>query len=95
MVKKPNKNNFTSTYFGFLSAFSILILFFMAEAILGLIKFPSKIYSIILALIIYLLCLKFSYNYASYDKKLKRSLIYSTAILWIAFLIILGIIYLI
>jgi len=85
-----------SIYFGFLSGFSILMFFLMAKALLKLIPIFSNIYSsTILALIIYFMCLRFSYNYAKYDKDLRKSLLYSSISLLIIYYLITGLIYLI
>ena len=85
-IKLKDKYYFPSVYFGFLSAFAILILFFMAKTLLNLIPNLPKIYSILSALIIYFSCLIFSYDYAEYDKDLRRSLLFFSVILWVAYL---------
>lgn len=93
--KKKDKYYFPSIYFGFLSAFAVIILFFIVKLLLNLIPGLLSIYSTLLALIIYLSCLIFSYDYAKYDKDLRKSLLYSSIILWIAYFLAITISYLI
>lgn len=94
-TKLKNKYYFPSAYFGFLSAFAILILFLITKTLLNLIPNLPKIYSILLALVIYFSCLTFSYNYAEYDKNLRRSLLFFSIILWVAYLFAITLKYLI
>ena len=94
-MAKKEKHPFQSLYFGFLSAFAILILFFMVKLLTGLIPNLSKIYPNIIALVLYLLCLSFSYNYSEYDKNLRKSIIVSSIVLWIIYFIPTLVIYLI
>ena len=71
-------------YFGFLVAFAMIVALFMFKFIFE--TFMPNIYAIISALFIYALFLYGSYYYSIYDKKFRISVIGSTIIIWIAYL---------
>ena len=89
MKLKKNKSNFPSIYFGFLSGFSLMIIFLGAKALIKFIPIFSDIYSsTAIASIFFIFYLKFSYNYAKYDKDLRKSLLYSSIGLLIIYYLI-------
>ena len=102
-MKKKSKEKYymPSVYFGFLSGFAIFCFFLIAKTLIRTIlestkitQTPILIYTF-LAIIIYIFLLKFSYNYAEYDKDLRKSLLYSSIGLLIIYYLIIGIKYLI
>lgn len=92
-IKSKDKYHFPSVYFGFLSAFAMIITFFMFKAITEVVI--SSFYARIIALIIYALLFYSSHYYSQYDKDLRKSLIASSIVLWITYFIAITFIYLI
>ena len=71
-------------YFGFLVAFAMIMAFFMFKFVFG--EFMQNTYATILALVVYMLLLEGFHYYSIYDKKFRISVIGSTIIIWIAYL---------
>jgi len=84
---KPKKDIYISSiFFGFLSAFAMIICFFMFRALIKIIPKITDFYATILSLIIYILLLISSYYYSGYDKDLRKGILYSSIILWVAYI---------
>lgn len=85
MKKRERKKiYFPQVYFGFLSAFAMIMFFFILRAIIRLLTHP--IYATIVSLAMYILLICSSNYYSQYNKNLRKSILISSILMWILYL---------
>ena len=85
-TRPKREAHFPSIYFGFLSAFAMVMAFFMFKGIIKIVL--SNLYATIISVVIYLGVFYFSYDYSEYDKDLRKSMFYFSIILWVLYLLV-------